>query len=487
MPIGTRMANKAVIGLLLMAASFSVSGADQSQRRPGDPSPGLLANRPLISRDVSMDEAVAIALRESPVLRGSEAELDAAAARLKEARAELRPWASVNGFLSDGNNPAIVSTPPATQPGMTMALSRGRFSDANLMVMYPLFTGGRLGAMVRHRAALRDATQADLESVRQEVALMTRTAYRESIARRSLVDVATARLREDEERLRQDQERLKQEQVPSYYIQRDLAEVAATRQEVTNAQRDADIALVQLKTVMGISPDSDISVRGPLAYVPSSETVNRLSAGSVDPASGGKDGQLRALLQAAERNRPELRAADGRLTASSAETSSARAAFAPQASLFATADLMKEEGMGSRGGATVGAVVSWPLFNGGQRRARVEVARAEERRQSEELNRLALQVSQEVTTALLNLRAAEQNVETAQAALTSARAEYEAAQKRYEVGRSVIVEVLDAIASRVRAETNVVQSFYEFNTAKDQLRRAVGDPSLLAPAGSSAG
>lgn len=135
---------------------------------------------------------------------------------------------------------------------------------------------------------------------------------------------------------------------------------------------------------------------------------------------------------------------------------------------------MKVKGEDPFVGVTYGIVASLPLFNGGQRGARVRTAEAGRRRQEQERERVALQVAQEVSVAILNLRAAEQNVRAARAALTAAQEEYRVANLRYQAGRSIVVEALDALAARVRAESNVVQALFQYNVAQDQLLRAVG-------------
>jgi outer membrane protein TolC len=470
----------------------------------------------MVDKTLTVDQAVGIALRESPVVRGAVAEVEAALGRLNAARAETRPWLSANTFLSGGSNANVLVSPPAAQPQMTMALPRGAFFDQNLMLMVPLYTGGRLRAMVRQAAALREASQAELEAQRQEIALMTRTAYHEVLGRRALIDVWQARLREDEERLRVDQARLQQQQVPLVFVRRDEAEVAATRQELTNAERDAALALVQLKTVMGVHPASRIEVVGPLRYEPSADLLHRLAVleegvaerqgdeadGSsksksrtdrtltLTPTGEGSDPrpvvpsrepgpgdlpELEALLRLAEWQRPELRAASERVQGAAAETAVARSAYRPQVNIAAMGDFMKMKGEDPFGGVTYGLVASLPLSNGGQRRARIQTADAERRRQESERERVALQVAQEVSTALLNLRAAEQNIQTAQSALTAAQEEHRVALLRYQSGRSIVVEALDALAARVRAEGNVVQALFQYNVARDQLLRAVGE------------
>jgi outer membrane protein TolC len=441
----------------------------------------LLASRPVVNRTLTLDQATFIALRESPAVRGAAEEVQAAAGRLNTAYAETRPWVSLNAFASGGSNSNIVASPPAAQPQMIMALPRDAFFDGNLMVMFPLYTGGRLSAMIRQAAAMRNASQADLAAQRQEVALMTRVAYRETLARKAFVIVMQARLNANQERLRVDRNRLQQGAVPALAVQRDETEVAAAQQEVTNALRDADIALVNLKTVMGVHPASRLDLADANDYQPSADFLRELgivadrAEQTARPAPGAAlPADLSALLRLAERQRPELRAASERVRGAEADSAVARSAFQPQVNLFAMGDLMASQGSSGFAGTTFGLTASLPLYNGGERHARVQTADAARRRQEEERTRIALQAAQEVNTAFLNLRAAEQNIRTARTAQSSAQEGYRVALQRYEAGRSANVEVLDALAARTQAESNVVVALFQYNMARDQLLRAVG-------------
>ncbi len=468
--------------VLTVATAVTAAAKDRPAKRPEAPADSggrlerLLSARPEVNGPLALEQAVATALRESPVVRGAVEEVEAARGRLEAARAERRPWVSASTFLSGGSNPNIVAAPDPVQPQMIMGVTRDLFFDANLMVMYPLFTSGRLEAMVRQARAMREASRADLEAQRQEVAFLTRSAYREVQARRAVVTVWQQKLQEDEERLREDRARLREGQIPSLYVLRDEAEVAASRQELTNAVRDVELSLVQLRTVMGVSTSSSLEVTGGLEFQPVADFLKELGLAEDAPeAPRALTAELAGLLRLAEQRRPELRAADQRIRSARAETATVRGGYRPQINLFAMGDLMKMKGEDPFVGSTYGVAASVPLYNGGQRRARLQTAEAARRREEAELERLALQVAQEVNTGLLNLRAAEQNIRTAQAALASAREEYRVARLRYGAGYSVFVEVLDALTARTRAESNVVQALYQFNVARDRLRRAVGE------------
>jgi outer membrane protein len=455
----------------------------------------LLAARPVVNGTLTLDQAVATALRESPVVRGAAEEVEAALGRLNMARAERRPLLSANTFLTGGTLGNIVESPQIAMSSALMSVPRGPFFDQNLTLMAPLYTGSRLRTLVRQAATLRDASQAELEGQRQEVALLTRTAYREVQARRALVEVQRARLRENEEQLRLDRIRAEEGKIPPFFVLRQEAEVAATQQELTNAAHDVELSLLQLKTVMGISPASAIEVPGVLEYQPSADVIARLGgttalmapSSSVLTAPGastsaipaistptGVPADLGALLRVAERRRPELRAATLRITGAELETAAMGQAYRPQVNAFVMGDVMKMRGESVSGGTTFGVAASIPIFTGGRRGAAIQTAQAERRRLERERERIALEVAQGVNAAYLNLRAAEQNITTAQVALRSAQEDYRVARIRYEAGKSIIVEVLDALAARVRAESNVVQALYGYNVARDQLLRAVG-------------
>jgi len=467
----------AALGLLLALApsTFAAEAAEPPVTPAG--ADALLAGRPVVNGPLTADQAVEIALRESPMVRGAVAEVEAAAGRVAAARAERRPMVSTTGFLSTGDNAAILGGSPVTQPQALMSVPGERFADLNVMLMAPLYTGGRLEAMVRQARAMRSASEFQLAGQRQDVALMTRTMYNEVLARRAMVEVARTRLRENEERLRLDRARLAQEAIPAYYVQRTEAETAAARQELTNAQRDVDVALVQLRTVMGVDPSSRIEVAGALESPALAALLTNLTGSTAPGTENGATGDvdpLPALLSLAQRDRPEIRAAEQQVRGAAAETSAIRGAYRPQVGVTAMGDLMKMGSESSRTGNTIGLTASLPLYTGGMREARIRTAEAERRRMEQEREQVSLQVAQDVSTALLNARAAQQNVTTAQAELTAARAEYEAANLRYQVGRSIVVEVLDALAALTRAESNVVEALFQYNVARDQLLRSVG-------------
>jgi outer membrane protein len=461
-------------------AAGAVGGLPTADLTTASPLDQALARRPVLNGPLSTDQAVATALQDSPVVRGAAEEVEADLGRLAAARAQTRPQLSITGFGTGGSESETYTSTDPVRPTNIFVVPRGAFFDQNATLMLPLYTGGRLRALVRQAAAARGSAGAELEGVRQEVALMTRTAFRDVLARRALIDVARAVVTANQEQLRVDQSRFQAGAIPEFYLRRDEAELANAQQQLTNARRDTDLALARLKTVMGIHPDSKVEPTGSLTFAPAAAAIERLvgaAAEATPPAPPSLAERYRGrLLALAERQRPELQGARLRVEQAAQGMAVARSADRPQIGIAAMGDFMSGADARTFGGASFGLTASLPLFDAGLRRADRRSAEADRRHREQDYERTVLDVAQQITEALLFLGAAEQNVATAQVGAHAAEEEYQVALQRYQAGRGILVEALDALAARTRAENNVIQALYEYNVALDQLRRSVGQP-----------
>jgi outer membrane protein TolC len=301
--------------------------------------------------------------------------------------------------------------------------------------------------------AQQQAAQSDLTTMRLDVALATRVAYRQVLLAAATVRIYEELVRTNEERLRIDRVAVEVGKIPPFNVFRDEAELADSRQKLIEARRDHDVGLVNLRTVMGVHPASEIIVAGELPFEAFTSA-------------------LEEALAAAEERRPELAAIRHRIAAGRQDVKVAKSAYRPQTYLMAMADVVTTDR--TEDGYLVGLAAGLPLLDGGGRRAAVDQAKANVARLTQQEQDLALRIASEVTQELLNVKAAEESVHTAEQALTAAREDYRVAQLRYTEGKGINVEVLDALAALVRAQTNHVQALFDFNVAQDRLQRATG-------------
>jgi outer membrane protein TolC len=197
--------------------------------------------------------------------------------------------------------------------------------------------------------------------------------------------------------------------------------------------------------------------------------------GARDELKVGELPKREKLLAEAMEKRPELRAALRQAEAQNYAVRAAKALYAPQVGWTVMANYMSGTGDMGQGGYLAGIAIGLPIFDGGRRKAMVGEAQAMREKALAEMERLKLQIASEVDTALRELQTALQNLQTAQTALKAAKEDERVAKVRYEAGRSVLVEYLDALVTLVRAQVNEAQARYELAVAEDKLRRAIGE------------
>ncbi len=500
------------------AQSVTTNPSSNASTSPTSITPSVAEEdvRPALNQSLTMEDAVQTALKYSPVVRGAQADILVAQAQIDAIRANRKPTVSATTFLTIGNESNIFSTPAPVMPQNLFAVPSGGFANQNLMLMWPLSTGGRLRALLRQGQAVAAASQKDSELVQLDLALETKTAYRQVLLAQALKTVAEDRHTATVERTRIDRARAEAGRIPALYVLRDEAEEADAAQGVTNADRDIEIAQIVLQTTMGVSPLSHITLADslenvaavPFAALPPQPTSSTTTADSstrnqnettttstnsaatdAEPASPTSTNSaatnsklatsadvlsLATLLETARAQRPDLQAARRRLEGSAEGINAARNAFKPQIALMAMADLGRSRGASSSG-ASAGIVLGVPIFDGGLKRAQTAEARAQKQRAQADYDRLQLQVEREVQTALVTQTAAARNLATTEAAVKAAEENSRVAALRYEAGRATNAEVLDALAALTRARVNRVQAAFDVAVARDQLARAAGN------------
>lgn len=407
---------------------------------------------------LSLAEAVHLALRDSPALQGSRADARAAGALVRSARADTRPQVTATTYLSDSTMNSILTTPPGVPgPGNIYGVPATKHADQDVMLMVPLLTGGRLAAEVRSARAGAAAAATDVRSMELDVALQVETSYWQALFARQNVSAFDERVRDADERLRLEQVSFDAGKIPRLDLLRAQAYSADANQSLTNSRRDADLALVDLSTAIGLPADAPLVLTDSLGF---------------QPETSAPAGRLARALDA----RPDLLAAKQRVQAAEAEVERTRALGRPQVYGVAMGDLWATSGSHRHGGATLGVTVGLPLWDGGLRRADREQAQARLARARADEAAARLRVESDVRRAGLELDAASQNVTTSQSAVAAAKEQYRLAQLRYESGKAIQVEVLDALNALTRARLNRIQALADHAIARDRLARAMGSP-----------
>jgi outer membrane protein TolC len=409
---------------------------------------------------LTMQAAADYALRNNPELLGMQQDVSMAEANLRLAGAAQRLKASANLYAASATSSNMITAPPEVMPDDMRMVDPGRSLAGDVRLTQPLTTGGRTQAGIRQRQGLLAATEADVAATRLQVYYETRAAYRMVLLRQKLVEVRSKEVEALTELVRVDEAKLEAGKIPLYYYLRDKTRLAEAQQELANAQRDVEVGMYELSVMLGLERPRQLALADVLGFVPVEYNEE-------------------ASLKAAAATRPELTAVRARLEAAAAQIDVARAAYKPQVAATVIFDYMAAQENMSGGGYTAALVGSIPLVDAGSRKAEVAMARAQQQQLAQQERRLVQSVAKDVLTAQANLRAADQNIRTSLEAQASAEEDYRAARLRYDVGKAINLEPLDALASLVKARVNSAQALYDYNSAVDALQRAIG---CFAPA-----
>ena len=415
---------------------------------------------PRIEGPLTMEQAVGQALEKSIRIKAADADSRTMDSMRKEALAPFWPQLSANGYL----NAQRLGPNVYTSAGNTMARNYQVFSpdynrDANITVMYSLFAGGRDYYGYKAAAARADAARAMLQGTGLDVAMQTRLDYIAALREAENARVTGDLLKAVEERLRVTHEMFEAGRVPRYYLLRDETERANAVQMDAMAKSRAEQALIALKTTMGVDLSSSITLADRLEYTAMKVSIEE------------------GIRQASETH-PEIQAAVKQREAMVAEVRAAYSNYFPQISGAFMNDWVWMRNQGEArttdNGYSVGLVVTLPIFDGFMRENGVNTAKAKLEKVAQVEALVRQQVAKEVNQAALMLGAAEKGVEASKIGLDQAEEEIRIVKERFESGRGIQVEILDAQASVTRARFNLVAALADYNAALAMWLKATG-------------
>ena len=327
-----------------------------------------------------------------------------------------------------------------------------------LEVRQPLLNGGKtIYGRRQARAGVRSA-EAQLRRAEQQVRLHTAQGYWGMVlAREALVAVRqsleTVRAHADIA-----QAHFEQETAPLSDLLAALVRVAELRGQEVDAANRVATAADNLSLVMGLEQTVELVPVDSLAYL----TVTR---------------DLEELTRTALALRADLVAAGYQTDAAAHGVKAARAEFLPHLNAFAQVDL-DAEGLLERQGEswTVGAMVTWNLFDGlksagGHRGVRAQLGQARAQRSF-----LEQQVVRDVAAGWRQVSAAQIQVEIASEAVAQANERLRMTDLQYRQALITATDLLDAETALTHARIRRLQALHALNLGMAQLEFAVGQP-----------
>ena len=124
---------------------------------------------------------------------------------------------------------------------------------------------------------------------------------------------------------------------------------------------------------------------------------------------------------------------------------------------------------------TIGVQLSFPIFDSGLRSGKIATAHAQTVKTEAQQESLRLNIVKQVRTAIAELKSARYRVKANNESLQEAILALNDEQKKYDVGKSTINDLLDAEAAKLFADSSYSKALHEEKIAVENLRLALGE------------
>jgi len=340
-------------------------------------------------------------------------------------------------------------------PGFPTVVGPFGFSDARVYLSQSILN---LKALNRERGAREDerAAQFSYKDARDLVVLATGNAYLQALSGGARVETAEAQMQTAQALYGKATDQQNAGLSPAIDTLRAQVEFQNRQQQLIVARNDFAKQKLALVRAIGLPVGQEIALTSKAPY----DAIATLGIeGSLQRAYASRSDYLAAAQQ--------VRAAEYYRKGASSE-------------YFPTIDMTADYGdLGinfgnSHGTFTVAGRLNIPIFQGGKVHADVLQSEATLRQARAQLDNVRGQIEYEVRTALLDIEAADQQVQVARSSVDLAEQTLMQARDRFSAGVTDNLEVVQAQQTVAGAHESYISSLYAHNLAKIELVRAMG-------------
>lgn len=415
------------------------------------------ANEIDLSQPLTLEQCIQIGLEKSTSMRNARLNLAIQELRVKNARSGYFPQIFSTGNYDFSDRLDFGFEPENYNLGL-----RG---------VYTLWDNGqREGSFAQAKENLT-ATVSRNERTKQDIILDITVAYYDVLKRQELVTVSEqifARSQENTQRTKDFVE-------AGILIPADVAtaEVREANDELSliNNVNALQIAQATLPRLLGLDPGQLLTVSLDESYQLYQDrgTIERIEMPPIEEA-----------IQIALNSRPEFQERQAQLRSQEWSLTLARLQRWPR--LNADVDynvnlddyLRERENFSDFRSWSAGVSLNFTLFDAGVLGNRVNEIKMQLEQSRENVSDLERSVALAVRQAYLTLERSEIVVDISKKQVNNAKLSLDVIQGRFDVGKAILLELLDAQTSYAQALTNEVNAFYDYKIAQIRLQDAMG-------------
>lgn len=408
---------------------------------------------------LTLDEAVAIALEQNPEIAAARWSSAAAAAVNHTARARRLPSVNLRGSYDHLSEDQRLFA--ATANGEAGVFGNDLFT-ADVVLSLPLYTGGKTSSAITASDLLRQAAEGELARTREAIVFNVTSLFYNLLAQREVIRSFESAVEATMEQRRSIEDQVAAQKAAPVDLLRAEVRLAELKEKLTRERNALTVQRWALAALLGTesgSPAPDIDGTLHPAVVPECPD----SSVCLRTALARRSDYLAALQLAQAQNESIKGTRAGRLP-----TVSLQASYGERWMHPISTDRSQDIGR-------IGLVIEFPLFDGGAVRSEIGEQTARYNARLEQVRKLELQIRTEVEIALAEIAAARERTEATAMAVEQARESFRIIREKYDLGKGAMVDVLDAQAALVLAETTYARALADLAVSDARRKLAIGE------------
>jgi outer membrane protein len=405
--------------------------------------------------DLNLDQCLKTAHENNKTLLLLEEKINAARYKIEEARSGFFPGLSLNGSYT-----RLGRIPGFDVPGTTMKAEFGTANNYNLTLslQQSLFTWGRIKNSYDISKYGLSLTREEYRGSQQELKFNVTSLFYNILLAKELIKVREESIRRIEDHLRTVQERYDKGYASEFDVLRVKVQLANAKPPLVQAKNLYQLALDNLKNLLGISLKDSVKLEGTLRY----------DAMKVDQTQAE---------EFAFKNRSELKLIGEQKGIGRKALALAKAGNKP--SLFGSANYeykrpyYSEDKWKTDWNFTL--ALSFPIFDGFLTRSKVRGARSDLRQLDITEEQIRDLIRVQISQAISDLNLAEENILSQQENVKQAKESLRIANVQYQKGMLTNLELMDTEFALTVAETNHLQALSDYLIARAKYEKAIGE------------
>jgi len=420
-------------------------------------------------KNLTLDEAISIALQRNTNLIKTKNQLATYHAQLKNAYGELLPslgaegdwsWQRINdvgGTQRDylGNN---VEVSASEDDSRSYSLAVGG--------SVTLFDGLSNIANIHQKQDNLHAAEYNLEKYKQDVVFQTTDYFYIVLNAQELMKVREDNVKYYQKFYETVQERNRLGSVAKADVYTAQVQLGNAELQLIQAQNDFETSQSTLLNYLGLNVLEDYKLVDPFG-----------DSKAIDTDAYMKDfSDLGALVSSALETRLDFKGQQLTLSASESGVTMANSGIYPSLSgsySYSTSAIDVNK-LFDRKVLGVGLTLSIPIFSNFDTEASIETANVTVKNAQEDLSALERQIKIEVKQGYMDLVAAKKSLDVAVKNVVAAEETRKINQERYNLGSGTILDVLQADRDYTEALRNKINTTYDFYSKRDNLNNALG-------------